>query len=223
MNIQIKEKLKNNLSIICQSINGDMAKHSCLFFTVSMILLGQKQGSETYMWGLLPLLKSLPSPPVSLCTSSRIILIILSLISIIFIPIIIRRDMLPGRLANFLRRRKWVVYLIGLLLLLFILWLIPPIPLLHSQIVSIAISIIFTIAVFCKWLANKLKDFSESSGYWLIFLTVYTAGWAGGLSNTQSIDIAYRLIFWLGLVLFCIIAFVMFKTTVGSGKHDKTT
>ncbi len=199
------------------SINGDMARHGVLLLSFGLILLSVKQVSETPI----PILGSILPPPACFSTALRIILIVISLTFVITVVWIWRKYKLKGRL-------KLVAYLISSLLLLFALWLVPPIPAIPVSvstslgIIALAISLIFIVAVFCRWLANKLEDFLKGQFqymYWLIFWLAYIIGFLRGLSSVSVENIAYPYVSWLGLIWFFVIVIIYFRAIGQTGKR----
>jgi hypothetical protein len=109
-------------------------------------------------------LKLVPAPPVYFSTALRITFIAISFILIYVVSKIWQKR----------RRHKVALGIILVLLLLFVLWLIPPIPVWFFTalgIIGLLTSLAFMVAVFWKGLARKLGDFLEGQFqfvyYWL--------------------------------------------------------
>lgn len=199
-----------------------MAKHGILLFALSVILLAVKQVIETPIVLTPPLL---PAPPVSLSTALRVILIAISVILIIAISWIWRKYQLAKLLKRWLKK---VAYLIIFLLLLFILWLIPPVPAAPIYfftalgIITLMASLAFMVAVFCKRLASKLENFLEGQlryTYWVIFWLVYILGWLKGLSSVPTDEFAFRVVYWIGFAWFFVIPIIMLRAICQTGNH----
>jgi len=197
-----------------------MAQHGILLFIFSLLLLAVKQVSET---SLIPPL--IPPPPVCFSTALRIILIVISLIFTIAVFWIWRTYKLANLLKGWLKK---VVYLIISLLLLFILWLIPPIPAAPVYfftalgVITLLASLAFMVAVFWKRLASKLENFLEGQLqliYWVIFWLVYILGWLKGLSSIPTDGFAFRIVYWIGFAWFFVIPIIMLRTTWQTGKR----
>ncbi len=213
MSIKLITKLKGALSI-----NESMARNGILFLSFGLLLLAVKQVGETPAWSLIPGLGLIHPPPVCFSTPLRIILIVISLMVMFAVFWISRKY----KLASFLKGRlklvaKLIVVFLLLLFLFFALWLTPAIPVKGYTILGIftlGISLLFMIAVFCRWLACKLDDCLKSQFrpvYWIIFLLVYIFGFLRGLSSIPVENIAYRYANWLGLIWFVVIVIIMYK------------
>ncbi len=216
MSAKLIKKLKGSISI-----NSGMARNGILFLSFGLVLSAVKQVSEPYICGLIPILKLIPPPPDCFSTALRIILIVISLTFVITVVWIWRKYKLKGRL-------KLVAYLISSLLLLFALWLVPPIPAIPVSvstslgIIALAVSLIFIVAVFCRWLASKLEDFLKGQFqymYWLIFWLAYIIGFLRGLSSVSVENIAYPYVSWLGLIWFFVIVIIYFRAIGQTGKR----
>jgi len=196
-------------------INKDMARHGILLFTFGLLLLAVKQVSETSTWELIPLSKLIPTPPVYFSTPLRITLIVISLI---FMFVILR-------MWKKWQLNKVACWVILSLLLLFVLWLIPPIPVFSFTIlgkIAVLASIAFMVAVFWDWLASKLKNFLEGqfqSSYWTIFCLVYICGWLKGLSSVPTDGFAFHIAYWIGFVWFSIITIIMLRAAWQTGRR----
>ena len=197
-----------------------MAQHGILLFIFSLLLLAVKQVSET---SLIPPL--IPPPPVCFSTILRISLIAISLIFTFTVFWIWRRYKLANLLKGWLKN---VVYLIISLLLLFILWLIPPIPAVPVYFftalgtIALLTSLAFMVAVFWKRLASKLENFLEGQfqyTYWIIFWLVYILGWLKGLSGIPTDGFVFRIVYWIGFAWFFVIPIIMFKAAWQTGKR----
>ncbi len=167
---------------------------------------------------------SIPPPPACFSTALRIILIVISLMFTIAIFWIWRTYRLANLLKGWLEK---VAYLIIFLLLLFILWLTPPIPatpiclFTALGMVVLLTSLAFMVAVFWKPLASKLENFSEGQlqyTYWIIFWLVYIVGWLKGLSSIPTEGFAFRIVYWIGLAWFFVIPIIMLRATWQTGK-----
>jgi len=199
-----------------------MARHGILLFTFSLILLAVKQVSEAPILLIPP---SIPPPPVCFSTALRIILIVISLIFTIAFFWIWRKYKLANLLKGWLKK---VAYSIIFLLLVFILWLIPPIPaapvcfFTTIGIIALLTSLAFMVAVFCKWLSGKLENLLEGQfqyTYWTIFWLVYVLGWLKGLSSIPTEGFAFRIVYWIGFAWFFVIPIIMLRATWQAGKR----
>jgi len=188
-------------------INRGMAQHGILLLTFSLLLLALKQVSGTSIWESMPLLKLVPAPPVYFSTALRITFIAISFILIYVVSKIWQKR----------RRHKVALGIILVLLLLFVLWLIPPIPVWFFTalgIIGLLTSLAFMVAVFWKGLARKLGDFLEGQfqfAYWVIFWLVYITGWLKGLSSIPTGGLAFPIVFWIGFAWFLVIMIIILK------------
>jgi hypothetical protein len=111
------------------------------------------------------------------------------------------------------------------LLLLFVLWLIPSIPVwwffTALGIIGLLTSVAFMVAVFWEGLAKKLKDFFKGQplAYWVIFWLVYIFGWLKGLSIIPTDRFAFPIVFWIGVAWFFAIMIAMLKDIWQTGKR----
>jgi hypothetical protein len=185
-----------------------MAQNGILLFTFSLLLLAVKQVRETSIWESTPLLKLVPTPPVCFSIALRIIFIAISFILMYVVAKIWQK-----------RRRYRVAFgIILVLLLLFVLWLIPPtIPVWFFTalgIIGLLTSLAFMVAVFWKRLASKLEKFLKGESqfaYWEIFCVVYIASWVKGLSSIPTGGFAFPIVFSVGSAWFFIIMIFMLK------------
>jgi hypothetical protein len=193
-----------------RQIDGNMAKHGSLFFTVSLILLSVKLPEGSYVWWVsIPLLKSIPTP-----TFSEPLKTAFFIVSFILIGIIKYIEKKFELVNSNKWQIRWAVNFIILLILLFALWIIPLMPLV-AQAITLTISAIFIIAVFCKWLANTIEKLIENklkSQYWLTFLFVYTIGWLRGFTSIPPNSFASNSIFIFGAIWFIVIVLIYFKS-----------
>jgi len=184
-----------------------MARHGILLFAFSLLLLALKQVSENSIWESTPLLRLVPTPPVYFSTVLRIILIAISFILMYVVAKIWQKR----------RRYKVAFGIILVSLLLFVLWLIPPIPVWFFTalgIIGLLTSLAFMVAVFWKRLASKLENLLEGESqfaYWVIFWLVYIAGWLKGLSSIPTGGFAFPIVFWIGFAWFFVIMIIMLK------------
>lgn len=197
-------------------INRDMARHGGLLFAFSLLLLAVKQVRETTIWQSTPLLKLVPTPPVCFSTALRIILIAVSFILMyVFAKIWQKR-----------RRYKVAFCIILVLLVLFVLWLIPPISVWFFTglgITGLLTSVALMVAVFCEPLARKLKHFLDGQppfAYWIMFWLVYITGWLKGLSSIPTDAFAFPIVFWIGFAWFAAIMIAMLKDTWQTGRRE---
>jgi len=188
-----------------------------LLFIFGLLLLAVKEVGETPTWGLIPILGLISPPPVFFSIALRIILIVISLILMIAILWIWRAYKRANSLKGRLKKAKYLIIFFLVLLLLFVLWLIPSIPVCVYTalgIIAILISLAFIVAVFCKRLACKLEEILKSQFsyiYWVIFWIVYSVGWVQGLSNIPADRFVFQVALWIGFVLFLIIPAAWFK------------
>ena len=184
-----------------------MARHGILLFAFSLLLLALKQVSENSIWESTPLLRLVPTPPVYFSTVLRIILIAISFILMYVVAKIWQKR----------GRYKVAFGIILVSLLLFVLWLIPPIPVWFFTalgIIGLLTSLAFMVAVFWKRLASKLENLLEGESqfaYWVIFWLVYIAGWLKGLSSIPTGGFAFPIVFWIGFAWFFVIMIIMLK------------
>jgi len=171
---------------------------------------------------------SIPPPPAFFCMLARVILILIAAFAVF-------RIWRAYKSANFLKRRpqglvNFVVYLITTLLLLFMLWLMPPIPAAAVPacvfktlgIVALLTSLVFMVAVFWKWLADKVENFLEGQfqyTYWLIFWFVYIIGWLKGLTSIPTEGLVFEIVSLVGFAWFLVIPIIMWRATLQTGKH----
>jgi len=194
-----------------------MARHGILLFTFSLLLLALKQVSETSIWESTPLLKLVPTPPACFSAALRIILIA---ISFILMYVVVKIWQKP-------RRYKVAFGIILVLLLSFVLWLIPPVPVWFFTalgMVGLLTSLAFMVAVFWKRLAIKLRGFLEGESqfaYWVIFWLVYITGWLKGLASIPIGGFAFPIVFWIGFAWFFAIMIAMLKDTWQTGKRKQ--
>lgn len=171
--------------------------------------------SQISIWESMPLLKLVPTPPVCFSTALRIIFIAISF-GLMFVAAQIWRKWQLSKVA---------FGVILVLLLLFVLWLIPPIPVwwffTALGIIGLLTSVAFMVAVFREGLAKKLKDFFEGQplAYWVIFWLVYIFGWLKGLSSILTDGLAFPIVFWIGVAWFFAIMIAMLKDTWQTGKR----
>jgi len=193
-----------------------MAPRGILLFTFSLLLLALKQVSGTSIWESMPLLKLVPTPPVCFSTALRIILIAIS-----FILIYVAAKILQKR-----RCYRVAFGIILVLLLLFVLWLMPPMPVSFFTalgIIGLLTSLAFMVAVFCKRLASKLANFLDGQPsflYWIIVWLVYISGWLKGLSIIPTDGFAFRIAYWIGAVWFFVIMIIMWRAAWQTGKRE---
>ena len=192
-----------------------MASYGILLFTFSLVLLAVNQVSQISIWESLPLLRLVPTPPVCFSTALRIASIAISF-GLMFV------------VAEIWRRRRLSKVAFGVvlfLLLLFVLWLIPPIPVLGFftalGITGLLTSLVFMVAVFRKDLPKKLKDFFEGQRpvYWVIFWLVYIFGWLKGMGSIPTGGLAFPIVFGIGFAWFLAIMIAMLKDTCETGKR----
>jgi hypothetical protein len=193
-------------------INRDMARHGVLLLTFGFILFGVPP-SET------PTLPFVPPPPTCFSTALRWVLIAASFLVILLVSWTLRKYKLTIASKGRLKAAACLVasLVLVLLLALFMLWLMPPSNGLFtvSGIIAILISLPFMVAVFWKRWAGKVKNFLEGQfqyPYWLIFWVVYMVTWGKGLLSTPQ-GLAFKLAFWVGVVWFCVITIIMFRST----------
>ena len=81
--------------------------------------------------------------------------------------------------------------------------------------IAATLSILFMVATFNKWLADKIDHIIEGPfghSYWTIFWLVYTTGWLKGLSSIPAEGCAFQIAFWVGFVWFVIITIIWLKS-----------
>jgi len=212
-----------------QTINWHIMSDGVLLFIFGLLLLAVKEVSETPTWGLIPILGLIPPPPVFFSIALRIILIAISLILMIAIlwrwQAYKRANSLKGRLKKAKYLIIFSLFLLPFIIcILFVLWLIPPLPVCVYTalgIFAVLISLVFIVAVFCERLASKLEKILTSQFsyiYWVIFLTVFLIGFAQGLSHIPLEGFGYWVAFCVGFVWFLFIPFAWFKFIFQRGK-----
>jgi len=203
--------LKSNVSI-----NEHMARHGGLFVSFGLLLLAIRETRVVSSWGFIP--------PVPACFSPvlRIVLIGVSLVVASVVSWVWGRYGRAGFLKGWLKPLAYLMPAIVLLLLLFVAWLMTPMPALPVWfftglgIIALLVSLGFMVAVLCKGLANRLETFVEGQLrfiYWMVFWIVYSVGWIRGLSTLPAGTCAFSLALGVGLVLFFIIGFVYLRAT----------
>jgi hypothetical protein len=203
-------KCGTNIIIKQRQIDGKMIKHGSLFFTVLLYLLVTEQ-SKFVWWKSVDILKFIPDPREYLST---VIISIIIGFSLIFMCIILFVYQKAKKNNNLKLWHKWTLFPLYILLVIADLFLLPAMPLGGVQGITYLISVIFLVAVFVKALGDKLEELLMKQWYvfyWYIFLMVWYIGWTKGLANTQGNDLAYKSIFWLGVVWFITIIIVVFK------------
>jgi hypothetical protein len=196
-------------------IDGNMAKHGTLFLSFSLILIGVKLKDNNPSIGITP------NPPENWSSMFRAIASITIFILIIIFMWIWQKRKLRESLK---RQFRYLIILIICLFLFLALWLFPPISASGYVVlgyISLAISIIFMIAVFWKWIAVKLTEFLEGQFqylYWVIFWTVYIIGWMKGISNIPSQEIAWP--FLVGFAWFIIIGIILLRSSWQTGRRS---
>jgi len=211
-----------------QKINWHAISDGVLFFIFGLMLLAVQEPGEISTWELIPLLKLIPSP-VCLSTGWRIVLIGISLAIIAIIVwrwgVYKRAHSLKGRLKKGYKKAKYFILATLLLLLFFILWLVPVIPVCVYTalgIIVVLISLVFTFAVFHDRLASKLEEILTSHFsymYWVILLTVFSIGFVQNLSRISEESCGYWVAFVVGFVWFLFIPVVWFKFVSRRGKQ----
>jgi O-antigen/teichoic acid export membrane protein len=188
-----------------------MAQHGILLLTFSLLLLALKEVGGTSVWESTPLLKLVPAAPVYFSTVLRIALIA---ISFILMSVVVK-------IWQNRRRHRVAFGILVVLLLLFVLWLMPPIPVWFFTalgIIGLLTSLAFMIAVFLKRLARKLEDFLEGPfqfAYWVIFWLVYIISWVKGMLSIPTDGLALPIAFWVGFAWFFVIMIITLEAAAG--------
>lgn len=195
MNIRIIEKLEGALSI-----NGSMASRGSLFLFFSLLLLLVKPGSEIPVWESIPILSFIPTIPVLVLRVTLFVIVLIFTIAFLH------------RLENCLKGRLKKALII-IFLSLFVIWLIPPMPVLVFQVIFLAISATFMVAVFWKWLADKLKKFLKDYQYiyWAIFGVVFSISFLKGLSSVPVENFVFPLVAYIGFAWFFVIMIIFLR------------
>lgn len=223
-NIKMERRIKELLGVRGsrnqkqgQTINWHAMSDGILLFIFGLLLLAVKQVSETPTWGLIPILGLIPAPPISFSITLRIILIVISLILMIVILWRWQAYKRAKSLKERLKKAKYLIIFFLFLLLLFVLWLIPPIPVyIYTAlgIIAILISLAFMVAVFYKRLADKLEEFLKSQFsfiYGVIFWTVFSIGFAKGLSSVPVESFTFPIASCIGFIWFLIIGIIFLR------------
>lgn len=204
-----------------RQIDGKMVKHGTLFLSFGLILLGTKIGTND---SPIRILNMFPSPPSDWSTTVTSIVGIIILATIIIFFGIFNIFKLAKRIKRNKRFFLATAVCLLCLLLLFGLWLIPPITISCYVVIGeiiFGISVIFIFAVFIKWLSTKLTKYIEEDFpfiYWSIFVVVYIIGLSKGLAEIPEPEIFWPSI--IGRCWFLIIGVLIIKSAWQTDIHN---
>jgi hypothetical protein len=186
-----------------------MARHGTLFLSLGLIFLGTKPTNTNASTGLIPVPPGDWSPIVRAGLSAFVFVLV------IFIFWMLRKYGLFTKIKRAIITKILVLVAIGALIL-FALWLLPTLTEVGSMFLgkfACAVSGVFIIAVFWKWLSEKLFEFIDGPlqyGYWAVFWMVFSIGWLKGMNTIASTDSSWPFI--IGYIWFFIIGIILLKS-----------
>ncbi|MCX6011677.1 MAG: hypothetical protein NT134_05425 [Chloroflexi bacterium] len=220
---------------IFHKLSGEMAVHGTLLLIFGLLLLGLKPISEIVIFQFAPL-----PHDWFYNTAWGWILILIALAVVVGIYFIWHRYKLASSLKRWL---KILMKSFVCLLIIFILWLIPTVPVSFFTVLWIILGIIallaslaFMVAVLWEpWavgIDKRIKGQQYKYAYWQIFLLVYLGSWLQGLSVIPTEGKLFGVIDWIriheivyfiGFLWFIVISIVTFGDFLRSKKQTDQT
>ncbi len=216
---------------IFHKLSGEVAVHGTLLLIFGLLLLGLKPIDEIVVFQFAPL-----PHKFFYDTAWGWIFILIALAVVFGIYFIWHKYKLASLLKGWL---KTLIKSFVCLLLIFILWLIPTVPVSFFTVlwiilgtIALLASLSFMVAVLCEpWAAGIDKRINSQKYkylYWQIFLLVYLGSWLQGLSVIPTEGTLFWEIDWtiirdivyvIGFLWFIVISIVTFGDLLQSKKQ----
>jgi hypothetical protein len=218
-----KVKLVTSWLWIQKQLDGQMAKTGTLFLSFGLLAFSIKPSeNQSTPSRIIPYL-----PPTEIHPLISLFLVLLTLISMGFIFVIWKKVRPKDIFQGF---PKWIFIALLVVLLFVFLWLVGPlvdlVPVISVTgigILSCIFSGLFVLAVFCKWLNEKLTQIIEGSlrsPYWMLYWFVFTIGWIKGMALIPPDSIGQVIGGYLGFIWFLVVMLIMFKASWQIGQKN---